>query len=119
MTTDSSGSQEGETGPETQPGEQGGGQNGTEAKHAEQENAHSGPGMQHAQQADIQIGAGAQRAKQGLLQRAAMVTNSFGEDDCTCFDTTLGCMLQVSSPTERHHAIYHLSFIIHHGRQIT
>ena len=36
-----------------------------------------------------------QRAKQGLLQRAGMVTDRFKEDDCSCFDTTLGCLLKV------------------------
>ncbi len=39
------------------------------------------------------------RAKQALLQRIAMVKDSYRGDDCTCFDTTLGCMLKVLSAT--------------------
>lgn len=37
-----------------------------------------------------------ERAKQALLQRTGMVSDRFREDDCTCFDTTLGCLLTVS-----------------------
>ncbi len=34
-------------------------------------------------------------AKQALLQRIAMVKDSYRGDDCSCFDTTLGCLLKV------------------------
>lgn len=36
-----------------------------------------------------------ERAKQALLQRIAMVKDSYRGDDCSCFDTTLGCLLKV------------------------
>ena len=36
-----------------------------------------------------------ERAKQALLQRIAMVKDSYCGDDCSCFDTTVGCMLKV------------------------
>ena len=37
-----------------------------------------------------------ERAKHALLQRIAMVTDSYSGEDCSCFDTTLGCLLKVS-----------------------
>ena len=37
-----------------------------------------------------------ERAKQALLQRIALVKDGFQGDDCTCFDTTIGCGLTVS-----------------------
>ena len=43
-----------------------------------------------------QISSALERAKQALLQRTGMVSDRFQEDDCTCFDTTLGCLLTVS-----------------------
>ena len=68
----------------------------------QEESASSG---QHQQQSDAQEGSagnpasldgsGPERAKHALLQRAAMVNDSYREDDCTCFDTTIGCTLKV------------------------
>lgn len=36
-----------------------------------------------------------EHAKQALLQRIAMVKDSYRGDDCSCFDTTVGCLLKV------------------------
>ncbi|KAL3158495.1 hypothetical protein ABBQ38_010727 [Trebouxia sp. C0009 RCD-2024] len=39
-------------------------------------------------------GSAAERAGHALRKRIGMVTEGFREDDCTCFDTTLGCTLK-------------------------
>lgn len=36
-----------------------------------------------------------EHAKQALLQRIAMVKDRYRGDDCSCFDTTVGCLLKV------------------------
>ena len=40
-------------------------------------------------------GSAAEKARHALTQRIGMVTEGYSEDDCTCFDTTLGCTLKV------------------------
>lgn len=40
-----------------------------------------------------------EHAKQALLQRIAMVKDSYRGDDCSCFDTTVGCLLKVCDQT--------------------
>lgn len=36
-----------------------------------------------------------EKARRALMERIGMVTEGFSDDDCTCFDTTLGCTLKV------------------------
>lgn len=40
-----------------------------------------------------------EHSKQALLQRIAMVKDSYRGDDCSCFDTTVGSLLKVCDQT--------------------
>ena len=52
------------------------------------------------------FGSAPERAKRALMQRIGMVTNGYREDDCTCFDTTLGCTLKVRMPCLTHAVMF-------------
>ena len=58
-------------------------------------------------------GSALERAKHALLLRIAMVTDKYRDDDCTCFDTTLGSALKVSNVQ---HCVVHTQLL---GKRFT
>ncbi len=53
----------------------------------------------HGAASSAASGPAPEHAKQALLQRIAMVKDSYRGDDCSCFDTTVGCLLKVEYQT--------------------
>ncbi len=53
----------------------------------------------HGAASDAVSGPAVEHAKQALLQRIAMVKDSYRGDECSCFDTTVGCLLKVCDQT--------------------
>ena len=70
-----------------------------------QRSAVSDPSVSPSSSSTAANGSAPERAKHALMKRIAMVTDGYRENDCTCFDTTLGCTLEVRPSPQAHTAV--------------
>lgn len=68
---------------------------GRHQQHTDAQSSASEPSDSPSAFSNAAYGSAVERAKHALQQRISMVTEKYREDDCTCFDTTLGCLLKV------------------------